>query len=266
MFFKKKSLFPRSPLLDRTDLPKLSFCISHKNRFDFLKQTLKQNLDDNRTDSSVVEFVLVDFGSDEDVAGWLTANFKDDLVTGYLRIFQAEGLTDWHASIAKNTVHMEARGAIWVNLDCDNYTGERGGKHIIDAFEQAETSLIYWQYSKRKLDGTFGRIGMTRDVFEQLGGYDEAFLPMGYQDGDLKDRAIALGCQLIHDRNPQFNQAIKNEKFVPKEMSWKLMNEHNEQLSRDKIKTGQLVANDGVFGLKDAVLRYDSQSGEWVSN
>ena len=262
MFFRKKSFLPRSPLLDRTDIPKLSFCISHKNRFDFLKQTLRQNLEDNREDQDKIEFVVVDFGSDEDVSGWFVANFQEDLAAGYLRIFQAKGLTDWHASIAKNTVHAQARGAIWINLDCDNFTGTRGGKHIIDAYEASDSNLVYWQYSKKKLDGTFGRIGMTRDVFEQLGGYDESFLPMGYQDGDLKDRAVALGCELRHDRNQAYNQAIKNEKFVPKEMSWKLMNEHNERLSSDKIKAGKLVANDGKFGLKE-VLGYDPQTGNW---
>lgn len=263
MIFRKKIFLPRSPLLDRTDIPKLSFCISHKNRFDFLKETLQINLDANRPDQASIEFVLVDFGSDEDVMSWVVSNFQDDLSSRYLRIFQASGLKDWHASVAKNTVHAQAKGAIWVNLDCDNFTGERGGKHIINAYETSDSNLVYWQYSKKKLDGTFGRIGMTRDVFEQLGGYDESFLPMGYQDGDLKDRAVALGCELRHDRNQAFNQAIKNEKFVPKEMSWKLMNEHNERLSRDKIKAGNLVANDGKFGLSD-VVGFDPKVGEWI--
>jgi len=262
MFFRKKSYLPPSAELQRTDIPKLSFCISHKNRLSYLKQTLRQNLDDNREDQSVVEFVLVDFGSDEDVLMWLKADFQAELRSGYLRFFQTHVLADWHACIAKNTVHALAKGAILVNLDCDNFTGERGGKFIIDAFEQSTENVMWWQYSKRKLDGTFGRIGMTRDIFHRLGGYDESLLAMGYQDGDLKDRALALGLKLKHESNPLYNRAIKNEKFRPSNMTWKTMNEHNERLSRDNIKAGKLVANGGAFGIQRDLYYLNAETGE----
>jgi len=262
MFFRKKSYLPPSPELQGTDIPKLSFCISHKNRVEYLQQTLRQNLEDNRADQAKVEFVLVDFGSDEDLVPWLLTDFRADLHSGYLRFFQTHALVDWHACIAKNTVHYLAKGAILVNLDCDNFTGVRGGKYVIDAFEQATENLMWWQYSKKKLDGTFGRIGMTRDIFHQLGGYDESFLPMGYQDGDLKDRALALGLKLAHDRNPLYNQAIKNEKFTPANMTWKAMNEHNERLSRDNIKAGKWVANAGTFGIRKDVYALNAETGK----
>lgn len=262
MFFRKKSYLPLSALLQGTDIPKLSFCISHKNRVPYLKQTLRQNLEDNRVDQAMVEFVLVDFGSDEDLVPWLLSEFSADLSSGYLRFFQTNVLKEWHACIAKNTVHRLAKGAILVNLDCDNFTGARGGKFVIDSFTQAKENLMWWQYSKKKLDGTFGRIGMTRDIFEKLGGYDESLLPMGYQDGDLKDRALALGLRLCHERNPAFNQAIKNEKYTPTNMTWKAMNEQNERTSRANVKAGRLVANGGTFGIGMNIYWLNAEKGE----
>lgn len=43
--------------------PSLSFCITCKNRLAQIKQTLRQNLEDNRYGRDKIEFVLVDFGS-----------------------------------------------------------------------------------------------------------------------------------------------------------------------------------------------------------
>ena len=248
--FRKKQYRSRSASL--TEDAKVSFCIPHRNRFSFLEQTLRKNLDQN--DPHLCEFVLVDFGSEENVTDWIKTEFAHELGAGYLTCFEARGLGDWHASIAKNTVHLQASGDILVNLDCDNFTGTDGAKFVRDQFLNTEDEIVFWQYSKKKLDGTFGRIGMTRRLFHELGGYDQNLLQMGYQDGDLKDRAMALGAKLVHDRSNQYNGAIKNDKFVPKEMSWKQMNEQNERTSANNIRAGKLVANKGKrIGLEEVL-------------
>ena len=41
--------------------------------------------------------------------------------------------------------------------------------------------------------GTFGRIGLPRSVFRMVGGYDEEFEAMGWQDVDLLHRLALLG-------------------------------------------------------------------------
>ena len=49
---------------------------------------------------------------------------------------------------------------------------------------------------------------MTKDNFIKLGGYNEYFYPMGYQDPDLIERAKNFGLEVINlNRN---NNAIKN--------------------------------------------------------
>ncbi|MEP2275579.1 MAG: glycosyltransferase family A protein [Reichenbachiella sp.] len=229
--------------------------MSHKNRFDFLKSTLAINLSDNKNSQDIIEFILVDFDSDDDIKGWVIENFKDEIKSGYLKFYSSNELKEWDASLAKNTSHYLASGTIVVNLDCDNYTGQHGGNFVLDTFLKNDKDIVLWQYSGKKLDGSFGRIACTKKAFNEVGGYDQEFLPMGFQDGDLRDRLKASGRQLVHDKNSNFNGAIKNEKYIPANMTWKKMNEHNQKLSKDNIKNGKLMANDGIYGIRQNIYQ-----------
>ena len=121
--------------------------------------------------------------------------------TGYLRYVRTNNLPFWHASIAKNTSHKIARGNILVNLDCDNFTGKRGAEHILRVFQKYGNHILFHQWSGISKDGTYGRISYHRNTFFRLGGYDESFLPMGYQDHDII-RRFQMHYQTKH-RTPQ---------------------------------------------------------------
>lgn len=255
MFLKRKKYRP-NPFAnkDPKDI-RLTFCVTHKNRTKYLQQTLAQNLSDNRSNPNV-DFVLVDFDDDMSTVDWLKSEFKEELKNGGLKVYHSDDLDEWHSPKAKNCAHALAEGDILVNLDCDNYTGPDGGSFLVKRFLEAPHEIVLWQYSRRKLDGSFGRIAIAKDTFYHLGGYNESFLPMGFQDGDLIKRAKALGLKIERDRNPLYNAAIKHDKFRPKDMTWKRMNEHNQRLSRLEIKAGKLVANEGAFGkLANGVTR-----------
>ncbi|SMD32979.1 hypothetical protein SAMN04488029_1340 [Reichenbachiella faecimaris] len=213
--------------------------------------TLRQNLNDNLTDRKFIEFILMDFDKGDHVKNWIIKEFGEFLSDGYLKYFHCPSLDQWNASIAKNTSHKMASGAVLVNLDCDNYTGLQGGSFVLDQFRKAEENIVLWQFSKIKQDGSFGRISITRDLFKILGGYDESFLPMGYQDDDLMARAKARGALLIHRRNPEYNRAIPNEKYLPAAMTYKEMKMANKALSKKNVRLGMLIANSGQFGLNE---------------
>ncbi|MEP2024451.1 MAG: hypothetical protein ABJH98_13665 [Reichenbachiella sp.] len=210
-----------------------------------------KNLNDNLIDRKSIEFILMDFDEGNQVKNWIIKEFGEYLSDGYLKYFHCPGLEEWNASIAKNTSHKVATGAVLVNLDCDNYTGLRGGAFVLEQFRQAEQNIVLWQFSKIKEDGSFGRISITRDLFKFLGGYNESFLPMGYQDDDLMARAKASGALLVHRRNPEFNQAIPNEKYKPATMTYKQMKMTNKAKSKKNIRLGRLMANSGQFGLEE---------------
>ena len=229
--------------------PKVSFCITTKNRLEQIKVTLPKNLKDNEMDRHQVEFVLVDFGSDSDIKGWLTTEFTDELDAGYLKFFTCDSLAKWHAPKAKNTAHRLSKGKILVNLDGDNFTGYRGGMFVYNQFMSTPHDVCLWQYSGDAHDGSFGRISSSRDAFLAIGGYNEEFLEMGFQDRDLVNRLEMIGAEVILDLDERYNRAIENDKYSPENMEYSDMRRYNRLLSARLFESNTVVANKGVIGL-----------------
>jgi hypothetical protein len=203
---------------------------------------------------------LVDFGSTDGLKEWGLANFEHEMESGYLKYFYTEELTDWHASIAKNTSHWCAQNEIVVNLDCDNYTGYEGGQFIINRFLQNENIILH-QFSGKWGDGSCGRIAVLRKFFDYLGGYDESFEPMGYQDIDLILRCASAGLEYIRCEMPISNIAIKNTKEesicnTNAKIPYSVMNDLNRRKSVKNIDEGILIANNGSYGIRKNVMDY----------
>jgi hypothetical protein len=227
----------------------LSFCIGCKNRLHQIRQTLRQNLEDNREAIDWIEFVLVDFGSTDGLQEWVVENFMDEIEEGYLRYYYTEELSFWHTSIAKNTSHVLAMNDIVVNLDCDNFTGKNGGLFVIENMIKYgwQKTLIH-QFNNEYCEGSYGRIALSRSNFLWLGGYDESFEPAGYQDKDLLLRAQLLGIDYINLSDRRYNEALLNTKEetvmnTSSALSWYEMDRHNNQLSLKNITSGRLIAN-----------------------
>lgn len=247
-------------------IPSLSFCITCMNRLYQIRDTLGQNLHDNRMFDFLVEFVLIDFGSTDGLRDWVYQNYLDDIKSGYLKYYYTEELKCWHASIAKNTAHLYANNDILVNLDCDNYTGHNGGKFIIKEFMKYNSDIVLHQRSKDPSDGSYGRIGMRKDFFYQIGGYDESFEPMGHEDTNLFRRLQALGLMYILVPDPEniYNKAIMNSKAesiinTGSSLQWEQMQQANVRTSERNLAEGRLVANNGKFGIRNRVFNIFGQ-------
>ena len=246
-------------------IPTLSFCITCMNRFHQIEQTLKQNLDDNRMFKHLIEFILVDFSTDDKLECWIKSSFRNYLKCGYLKYFRTYELKQWHASIAKNTAHFYAGNDILVNLDCDNYTGWNGGKFVIQQFLKHKNDIVLHQFGGNPIDGSYGRISVMRNFFECIGGYDETFEPMGYQDADLIERLRNIGLQYVLKNDKQFNQAIWNSKAegiinVQSSKNWNEMHEINRLKSKENTQNGQLTANNSVWGIRKNVFNITNKT------
>ena len=265
-------LYPILEYLSHLPPKKLSFCITCMKRLSQIKQTLGINLKHNIPLQYQIEFVVIDFGT-EGLYEWIYENFTWALNTGYLRYLRTDKLTYWHASVAKNTSHYYANGDILVNLDCDNYTGKLGSLHIINIFKKYGNQILFHQWSGTSKDGTYGRISYHRDTFFQLGGYDQRFLPMGYQDHDLimrfqllKGSKNAINYDKLNQIKSKYqifrqlySRAIENDKgksmantnYVGK-MKWQTMNAINKENSHKNLINGiyQVNRNLNQIGIK----------------
>lgn len=231
---------------------KISFCVTYQNWFHQISQTLLQNLKDNEDYSSILEFVLVDFGAEDELQRWIEANFRDYLQDGYLKYLRTQEMKSRHMSIAKNTAHYHARGNILVNLDCDNYTGPNYAGFIQSFFENRGIKTILHQFSQKKGDGTCGKVAVHKKYFHKAGGYDESLAPAGYQDLDLIMRLKILGLEYFNISDIRYNQTIKNSKAdcikgCDTSLSWEEMENENRKQSDRNIKAGQLKANRGIL-------------------
>ncbi len=244
--------------------PELSFCITCKNRLYQIRQTLRKNLDDNAYYNDLIEFILVDFGSDDGLHEWIVDNFQPELASGYLKYYYTDELPQWHMSIAKNTAHWWASGNILVNLDGDNYTGSWGGAYVMKAFEQHGNRCVIHQFSGTYGDGSCGRIAVRSKCFDMIGGYDESFEPMGHQDLDLVERFVQIGLHYILLPDNRYNLAIPNTKkesiiHAASSKSYIEMLRHNEDISRRNLLEGRLIANAGKFGIRKNIFDHNGK-------
>ena len=249
-----KGPFLKAPIEIAADQsPKLSFCITHKNRFEYLQKTLFQNLKDNEEDRLDIEFILMDFHESDEVMHWIREIFPKEIGQGYLKYFRAK-IQGWSAPLAKNTAHYVASGSILTNLDCDNFTGREGGRFVLEQYYKEESNLMLWQFSRVRRDGSYGRMSFYQQAFEDLGGYDEGLMEMGFQDNDLMLRALKMGVKRIERNDKLYNKAIKHEKYKPAQMSFRSMERWNKARSKMNIKQQKLTANNGSYGLREGIL------------
>lgn len=215
------------------------------NRLDQLKKTFPANLDVISRKRNT-EMILLDYNSTDGLQEWISAGYLS-CTSVYPRLLYARqpSAKRFHASKAKNMAHRIATGDILVNLDCDNFI--RDSIAIIERFFTSSSVQVLHLWSGTWFDGTFGRIAIRQSAFDQLGGYDEAFFPVGYQDCDLLLRAQALGLGVA--RFPLVGTAsLPNTKADTTRncnigIGYGAMNRANAQRSSANIASGKLRAN-----------------------
>lgn len=200
---------------------KYSFVTSVFNRFWQLKQTLPENLKILR-EFEDAELVIVDFGGEDstDIQRYIDTNFAFEILSGKLKYFlKKEPWKGFHMAPAKNAAARLSTGNYIVSLDADNFL-KTEDVHIFKELLD-ENSIVHqttgaapmrhkdWQryslfsdnrYHENELtwDGSSGRIGTSRKLFESINGYNENFVGMGMDDIDFLIRAIKASGYYLH--------------------------------------------------------------------
>lgn len=170
-------------------------------RLEHLQQTLPQNLLGNlNTDDVEVEFVVLNYGDKDGMHEWMTTDsqIQEEIEAGRIVYARTEQPV-FRMAHAKNMAHRLASGDVVCNVDADNFTGKGFAAALADFFEREPNTIINPAYStlRKHTDtdrhGVFGRIAMTRQNYELLGGYDESYEGWGGEDTNLTRRARMHG-------------------------------------------------------------------------
>jgi hypothetical protein len=168
---------------------KISFCTTCMNRLDHLKKTYPENLHVAEPYTEA-EFVLVDYGSEEDVGDWVLSELGLHLESGRLKFYRTDEPRYWVAAHAKNIAHKRAGGDILCNLDADVFLPEGFCEFVAETFKKNRKTVMAFQSKDGEgHDGCAGLVTATREDFYSVNGYDESInLGWGYDDMNYQFR------------------------------------------------------------------------------
>jgi hypothetical protein len=246
------------------------------NRLPQLQATLPKNIDLLEGYNGQVELLLVNFIKDEEglkIHDWILSLGKNK----NLKYLVSYDLKYWHASTAKNTSHINATGSYLINLDSDNFINKKAIDLLLMLEKKNLSKTIYtgftgqiikkWRpWKKRNLrtrykfvqdssridrgnDGSYGNIGLSKALFKNLGGYNQALPPMGGQDADLIKRAIAISPNLRLLQIPIEIEALHNTKSEGlintenPDANWNEYNKKTDSITQKNLINNILTAN-----------------------
>jgi len=221
---------------------KISLCTTCCNRLYQFEKTIDDNYEIVKENPSA-EWIIVNYNSKDNLHEYMMSRLPN-ISCRVSYVVEKSGRT-WHASCAKNVAHSFATGDILLNLDCDNFLGN-SLETIQKKFSEGIEVMQLW--TGIPYDGTYGRIAITKKIFDKINGYDESLYPMGGQDSDLMHRAIGIGAKSYIHVSSEY-KAIKNSKedslknAIPYGMDWHKMAMRNKKTINANLKAQKFVAN-----------------------
>ena len=228
----------------------ISYCTTCCNRLWQLALSLPGNLKRLKENE---ELILVNYGSTDNLTRYIQSSKLCLEFIENKKLIYAEVLNVklYHSSKAKNIAHRLGNGKFLVNLDADNFNigiNNKIQKH------KDKKCLIY--FGVDQVCDTCGRIAIVKNGFYEIGGYDESFMPMGFQDIDLILRADGHGLEFFE--KPIYSQNLKNsteEKMINTGLvNWHECDKINREISEKNIKNKQFVVNKSGWGDANLIL------------
>lgn len=238
---------------------RIAFCITCKGRTQHLKVTLPKNLADNEDYKNCV-FVILDYGSPDDLQQYLATEHQQSLNSGKIVVYYYPTASQFRMAHAKNMAHrcgIREGAEILVNLDADNFTGRHFARYINETLELRDEYLAIGKMIPGVMPrGITGRIIVHKDMFINVGGYDERFGDWSPDDKDFDWRLRRMGCHryTLEDR---FMDCIRhNDKMRFKEYPHLRHIHCNSNELYIKEATHRVV-NFGVIGCGVVYRNYD---------
>lgn len=177
---------------------RISYCTGCMGRLHHLRTTYLSAITDN-IHYEDVEFVLVNWNSQDGMHDWVIHNLSEFISNGIVKYVKTDIPTRWNMARVKNVAHRLATGDIVCNLDADDVIatpessdGKCMSDFINEQFNIHDNEVII-HGGDGDHDAPCGRIALLRDHFLSIGGYEERInekYGWGTEDRDLIWRAV----------------------------------------------------------------------------
>lgn len=220
----------------------ISICTTCMGRADDLKQTYFRNIDDAIGYEGKVEFVLLNYNSQDDMDDWVKAKLSGLIKEGIVNYYHTTEPKFYSMTHSRNVAFRLAQGDIVNSVDADHFTRNGFVRYINMLANQRVRKPVFLK-SKQK---NRGRLGFWKKHFIWLGGYDEGIEGYGFDDVDLLHRALVSGFTAMffggqffahtedHRRHPVDNYPHRD---------WKYQQRKNTLISLLNLKYGRVQAN-----------------------
>lgn len=222
---------------------KVSLCTACMGRLHDLMVTLPVNIHHNR-DYPHIEFVVLNYNSPDKMDEWMRDYMMPYIEAGVLIYIHTTEPKLYSMAHSRNVAFKMATGEIVVNVDADNLTGRGFAAMLNSLAEVRPTKAVF---SVREL---FGQVGLYRNEWLELGGYDEQLEGYGYEDLNLVFRAMAAGCKLMawdrwcsqfYERLPTTDaDRVRHMECKHRVLTWFV----NKRITENNLRRRQLVANE----------------------
>lgn len=222
------------------------------NRLFHLKQVILKNINSSLAFKNV-EFVLLNYGSKDELDDWVKKNLAEHIKSGILSYYKTNEPQYWVASHAKNIAHKLASGDILCNLDSDILIPNRFCEYINSFFTAKPNSIM--AFDSEDINGNHGCAGIIatkKEDFYSVNGYDEN---------------INLGWS-CDDMNFQFRCRMKNslELFIPPKICMCIPHSNDIRTKNCKIKQIEETRKLSIEICENAAIKKDyvaNKSNNW---
>ena len=183
---------------------KIAFCTTCMNRINHLQQTLEKNIQDNYLKDKV-EFILLDYNSQDGLGEWIYSNMKQYIDEGILAYYKNPEPIHYLRSHSRNMAFRLANASILCNLDADNFLGNGFAAFMLNEFSKHDNIFYTNNYS---FNDTFGRVCVRTEDFMSIRGYNESLKSYGYEDNDFLNRLVLHGLKPMSFHDPEFYHYI----------------------------------------------------------
>jgi len=181
------------------------------NRLHHLKETLVQNIEDNKEYPNI-EFVILDYNSSDGLEEWVKKDLQQYIDSGVLKFYRTTDNPYFDRSHSRNVLFRLSSGDIICNIDADNFAGRGFASYVNDCFQQEQTIYLVADTKKRFyfLRNAFGRFCVRRGDYLRIGGLDEEMKSYGSETVDLYERLELAGLNEKVIEKTSFLQTISH--------------------------------------------------------